>query len=293
MRVERFSLFFPPLLAPPQARRDRVRDRGDPARRLREDHRDEPGGGDPAGGRPPRVLPPAGVEADRRDLRRPGREHRARVRDPVGAAVGQRAARGHRQGRARDGRAGARRAGAGRPDRLRGRRARRLRDAARADLLAQVRGRAGRRLQGRDARHDRRLAARRGAHAARCGRSTTPPRTTCSSASRPTHEAGADRPRRRGRRVDLRDVVLHDQDGRDDRRHLPGREAQGAVRRRRLLRGDAADDRARRPARALPARDHLPVARRDQPVPVPAARRRAHLLGAWRRRSAAARSRSA
>ena len=70
MRVERFSLFFPPLVASPQARRDRVRDRGDPARRLREDHRDEPGGGDPAGGRAPRVLPPAGVEADRRDLRR-------------------------------------------------------------------------------------------------------------------------------------------------------------------------------------------------------------------------------
>ena len=34
------------------ARRDRVRDRGDPARRLREDHRDEPGGGDPSGGTP-------------------------------------------------------------------------------------------------------------------------------------------------------------------------------------------------------------------------------------------------
>ena len=52
------------------ARRDRVRDRLDPARRLREDHRHEPGGGDPAGGRPPRLLPPAGVEADRRDRRR-------------------------------------------------------------------------------------------------------------------------------------------------------------------------------------------------------------------------------
>ena len=33
---------------------------------------------------------------------------------------------------------------------------------------------------------------------------------------------------------------------------------------------------------ALPARDHLAVARRHQPVPVPAARRRAHLLGAGR-----------
>ena len=32
MRVERFSLFFPPTLAAGQARRDRVRDRRDPAR---------------------------------------------------------------------------------------------------------------------------------------------------------------------------------------------------------------------------------------------------------------------
>ena len=82
MRVERFALFFPPLIARVQARRDGVRDRRDPARRLREDHRHEPGGGDPAGARAPRLLPPAGVEADRRDRRRPGREHRARVRDP-------------------------------------------------------------------------------------------------------------------------------------------------------------------------------------------------------------------
>ena len=66
------------------ARRDRVRRRLAPARRLREDHRDEPGGGDPAGGRPPRLLPPAGVEADRGDRRRPGGQHLARVRDPDG-----------------------------------------------------------------------------------------------------------------------------------------------------------------------------------------------------------------
>ena len=82
MRVERFALFFPPLIARHQAGRDRVRDRRDPARRLREDHRHEPGGGDPAGARPPRLLPPAGVEADRRDRRRPAGQHRARVRDP-------------------------------------------------------------------------------------------------------------------------------------------------------------------------------------------------------------------
>ena len=39
MRVERFFLFFPPKVVEHQARRDRVRDRRDPARRLREDHR--------------------------------------------------------------------------------------------------------------------------------------------------------------------------------------------------------------------------------------------------------------
>ena len=39
----------------------------------------------PPRGRPPRLLPPAGVEADRGDRRRPGDEHPDRVRDPVGA----------------------------------------------------------------------------------------------------------------------------------------------------------------------------------------------------------------
>ena len=51
MRVERFSLFFPPLIARKKARRDRVRDRRDPVRRLREDQRDEPGREAPGGGR--------------------------------------------------------------------------------------------------------------------------------------------------------------------------------------------------------------------------------------------------
>ena len=63
---------------------DRVRHRGDPARRLREDQRHEPGGGAASGGRAARVLPPEGVEADRRHRGRPGREHRARVRAAVG-----------------------------------------------------------------------------------------------------------------------------------------------------------------------------------------------------------------
>ena len=62
-----------------QARRDRVRGQSDPARRLRENHRHEPGGGDASGGRAPRLLPPARLEADRRDRRRAGGEHRPRL----------------------------------------------------------------------------------------------------------------------------------------------------------------------------------------------------------------------
>ena len=122
---------------PPQARRDRVRDRGDPARRLREDHGHEPGGGHPAGGRAPGLLPAAGVEADRGDRRRAGREHRARVPDPVGPVLWP-PARGSRVDRVERGhrRAGARRAGAGRPDRVGRRRARRLRAPAGADRHA-------------------------------------------------------------------------------------------------------------------------------------------------------------
>ena len=72
MRVERFALFFPPLIGRVKRGETEYAHRRDPARRLREDHRHEPGGGDPAGARPPRLLPPAGVEADRRDRRRPG-----------------------------------------------------------------------------------------------------------------------------------------------------------------------------------------------------------------------------
>ena len=82
------------------------------------------------------------------------------------------------------------RAGARRPDRVGRRRARRLRDAARADRLAQVRGRGGGRLR-------RRHAGARSS--SRCdGEERTvelapvydAPRTTCSSASRSaTHRA--------------------------------------------------------------------------------------------------------
>ena len=50
MRVERFSLFFPPHVSS-AARGDGVRHRDDPARRLRADQRHEPARGDARGGR--------------------------------------------------------------------------------------------------------------------------------------------------------------------------------------------------------------------------------------------------
>ena len=103
MKVEKFYLFFPPKLAIDQAGRDRVRDRRDPARRLREDHRDEPGRGDPGRGRAPRLLRAAGLEADRRDRGGTVREHRDRVRDPVlPRDVARRADASRRVGRDRD-----------------------------------------------------------------------------------------------------------------------------------------------------------------------------------------------
>ena len=83
MRVEQFYLFFPPALIKRRSGRDRVRDRRDPARGLREDHRDEPRRGAAAGGGPARLLPPAGLEADRRDRRRAGGQHPDRVPDPL------------------------------------------------------------------------------------------------------------------------------------------------------------------------------------------------------------------
>ena len=55
--------------------------------------------------------------------------------------------------------------------------------------------------------------------------------------------------------------------------------AQGGLGRRRVLRGDAPDVRVRHDPRALHPRADLAVARGRQHLPVPAARRRAHLLG--------------
>ena len=59
------------------------------------------------------------------------------------------------------------------------------------------------------------------------------------------------RPGRGGRPSVDRDVVLHPRDGRDDRADLRAREAQGDLRRRRLLRDHAAERSSSRPTEAL------------------------------------------
>ena len=113
--------------------------------------------------------------------------------------------------------------------------------------------------------------------------STAPTRTTCSSASRPAHarrcrSAPSTRPASRSRgmwffttkTVETIAGIFQA----EKRKEVSGVVGSYEVTRQTIeleLR-----------ARALPARDHLAVARRHQPVPVPAARRRPHLLGAGR-----------
>src|SRR5260221_134402 len=65
-----------------QTGRDRVWGQSDPPRGPRENQRDESGGEASSGSRASGLLPPAGVEADRRDRCRPGGEHRPRLRAP-------------------------------------------------------------------------------------------------------------------------------------------------------------------------------------------------------------------
>ena len=174
--------------------------------------------------------------------------------------VGQRRARGAPRGRdGRDGLAGRR--GVLQPgdrDRRRRRHARRTSTTlAQADLLPQVRRRRrSHGCTGGDARHDRR-ALRGGERdaAADAGLRRRRRKRHVRSASRPATrpvpagpvDAAGVGDRRRCGTVTAKTVETI-------ARHLPGREAQGDLRRGRLLRGDAPDDRARRRARALPAR---------------------------------------
>ena len=70
MRVERFSLFFPPLIAKVRRGETEYAIGAMPLGGYVRITGMNPNERDPAGGRAPRLLPPAGLEADRRDRRR-------------------------------------------------------------------------------------------------------------------------------------------------------------------------------------------------------------------------------
>ncbi len=191
--------------------------------------------------------------------------------------------------------AAAQRAAGRRPRRRRRRQARRPRGPARPGGDAHVRGGQGRRLQGHDPGRGPDRPRRQGADGLDHADLQRRERAAAARLQlRDQAHVRAGRELRRGG-LDQRQPVLdvHARDRRDDRGHLPGRQAQGDLRRRRLLRDDAPGDLAVGRPRGLPARGDLAVARDHQPVPVPAARRRPHLLGAGREGARQARSRSA
>ena len=67
MRVERFALFFPPLLVKIKRGETEYGIGAIPLGGLRPHLRDDPARGTAAGGRAPRLLPAGRLEADRRD----------------------------------------------------------------------------------------------------------------------------------------------------------------------------------------------------------------------------------
>ena len=174
------------------------------------------------------------------------------------------------------------------------RRARRLPRPARADRHARVRAASPRtaaapttpaeltivRDGARDHAHDHaRVRRRAGAAAA----------WASSAGDRAVRPVAAPEAAERSRRLH---VGGHHQHRRRDRPDLRRRAARADLQRRRLLRGDPAGDRVRRRAGADPARRDQPLAGDHQPVPVPAARRRAHLLEPRREGPRRARCRS-
>ncbi|CAA9498892.1 MAG: Membrane-associated zinc metalloprotease, partial [uncultured Solirubrobacterales bacterium] len=272
---------LPAAAAAQEDRRDRVRARLDPRGGLREDQRHDPRRGPPRRGPHPSLLLPAGVEASSGHRRRPARELRARVHPAAGGlrlhrhGVGQRSRRDDRTRLS-----GRRRARARRPDRLRRRPQRRSRAALRGHLRQPLRGAApaqGLPLQraGEPRGRARRpaptgaaqpdLRPRGRAHAARV-------RLRARSARGPAVPAGR-RPHRRPLRADH--LGDHQGPGTPVRR----REAQGDHRHRRHLRDHPAHDPRRRRRRSRHPRRDLPGPRGHQHVPVPAPRRRSHLLG--------------
>ncbi|CAA9476881.1 MAG: Membrane-associated zinc metalloprotease, partial [uncultured Solirubrobacteraceae bacterium] len=265
------------------ARGDDLRHRADPARRLREDHRHEPGGGHPAGARAPRLLPPGRLEADRGDRRRSARQRRPGLRDPVDH-LRQHGREGHHPARGADlaRLPRRRRAEAGRPHRRGGRQAGRGARPGQADLLAHVRRGAEGRLPGRRAGAGHRRARRPGAHLR--GHPGLP---LSAGPHAGRHHLRAGRAAVPGRRGGGGRVALGDVEGdhRDRHRHLAavrGRAAQAALGGRGLLRDHAAVRRGLRDPDLPDPRADLVLARAHQPAPVPPARRRPHLLGARR-----------
>ena len=289
MRVERFSLFFPPLLARVRRGETEYAIGVDPAGRLREDHRHEPGGGDPAGGRAPRLLPPAGVEADRRD-RAPGPAVNIALAFLLLVVIF---------------------LGWGVARRLVGPRSRRVdttqgaRRRCCSPATASSPSTASAATPRPCATRSRRTAAP--ARRSTAARPPTPARVTVVRDGRertfaitPVYERGRQAPaarlqlgsrarsrrsgRRRGRRASVEaDVGVHDAG--------PSRRSPASSRPRSARRSPASSAPTRRRARrsssqrrprGVPARGDLALARDHQPVPVPAARRRPHLLGAGR-----------
>ena len=245
---------------------------------------------------PPEVAPrayyrPAGLEAGRRDRRRPGDEHRDRVRDHLGAAyvhgLGTRPRPTRRVGHGR-------RSGLAR---------RRRRCCKPGDTVVSVDGERG---AGEGPAHaDRHPPLRR--HAGRRLPRATPATVVVerdgaahdARRSDPRYDATA-RPERmrlgftygtrdeHGRRRSAPPARRQRRCGRSRRRRsttiarifYDAQARKQVSRRRRLLRGDPAVVRVLDGAGALGPRADLAVAGDHQPLPVPAARRRPHLLGA-------------
>ena len=285
MRVEKFSLFFPPTLWSKKVGETEYAIGSIPRGRLREDQRDEPGRGPPRGGPRPRLPRAAGLEADRGDRGGAGGEPRAGLRAAVRLLLRDRAARPTTS------------------DVGTSRRATRPRGVLKpGDRLVAVDGQRRRR---RRRSRSRSPAHKCAAEAADDGCKAAEPvpahgrarrRARARSGSRPIYDPAAEahaarlRLRAPGPREDLRVGEAFDLTAdrfwfiTKETLELPARlinpeqrkEISGVVG---LLRGHAPDDPQRRGRRGRDPRDHLAVAGDREPVPVPAAGRRPHLLG--------------